>query len=307
METRKKWLVIAIVWAIIGAPNMTIIKAAVGTVDPYMWNIIRLTPVFLVTLPWIVKAWPMICKPRVFRYVMGTGVAMATAFTSLVLAIEASQASYVSIITLLIPIVIMVLSSFLLKERITRRAAAGVALAAFGGMTLVVLPLALAKGAISFYPLATLLGLVNCLSFGLAIVLIRRCSQIAHVPLAAHIGVGALFTVIVSGVLFFLTGQADKPIVITGPVLWGALYSGAWVALIGRMLNVEIYEKLGAATSGVITYFETLLAIIIPVFVLHEKLSITMVVGGIFILLGLYVVEHHKHSHARLHFVWHRH
>ncbi len=306
METRKKWLGIALIWAVAGAPNATIIRTAVDIVDPFMWNIIRLTPVFLVTLPWIIKTWPTIRKPKVFPYVLSSGLSMAVALVCLVLAIKTSQASYVSIITLLIPIATIVLSSFFLKERITRRAAAGVALAALGGMTLVVLPLALAKGAISFYPLATLFGLINCFSFALAMVLIRRCDQVAHVPLAATIGIGALFTVIISGLLFFVTGHAAHPVRINESVLWAALYSGAWVALIGRILNVQIFEKLGAATSGAIVYFETLLAIIIPVFVLHEKLSITMVVGGIFILLGLYIIEHHKHSHARLHFVWHR-
>ena len=306
METRRKWLGIALLWAIIGTPNITIIRIAVDTVDPFMWNIIRLTPVFLVTLPWIIKAWPTIRKPKAFPYVIGSGVSMAIALVSVVLAIKTSQASYVSIITLLTPIAIIVLSSFFLKERITRRAVAGVTLAALGGMALVVLPLALAKGAISFYPLATLFGLINCVSFALAIVLIRRCDQVAHVPLTATIGIGAFFTVVLSVLLFFATGHTISSVHVNESVLWAALYAGAWTSLLGRILNVEIFEKLGSATSGVIVYFETLLAIIIPVFVLHEKLSITMVVGGMFILLGLYIIEHHKHPHARLHFVWHR-
>lgn len=306
MDSRKKWLGIALLWAVMGAPSATITRAVVDSLDPFVWNMLRLAPVFIVTIPWIIKAWPTIRQRQVIGYVLGAGVSMAVAFVSFVLAIKFSQASYASIIMLFTPIIIIVLSALFLKERITRRAIAGVTLAALGGMTLVVLPLALAKGAISFYPLATAFGLLNCLSFGFAIVLMRRCDEVAHVSLAANIGIGALFTAILSGLLYLMLGNGGQPIHIDSSVLWAALYSGAWVALIGRILNVEIFEKLGAATTGAVTYFETLMAIILPVFILHEKLSITMVIGGICIMLGLYIIEHHKHSSARLHFVWHR-
>jgi len=78
-------------------------------------------------------------------------------------------------------------------------------------------------------------------------------------------------------------------------------YSGIVVALIGRALNVWSYERVGGAVMSALGYLETFVAILIPVVVLNEKLSPEMVIGGVLILFGVYIVEHHKHPHAKHH------
>lgn len=306
MKSRKFWLGASILYAVLTAPNATVIKAAVGDIDVHYWNLLRFLPVALVALPFVIKAWPVICRRHVLSRVVGAGLCMSIAVVCYVFAIELSQASYVSIVTLVTPIIIVLLSFLITKERITRRAMTGVTLAALGATVLVVLPLALAQGTISFYPLATLLALINCVGFSLAVVLMRQTNERAHVPLMASIGVAGIFTAIIGGVLFLLMGNTSH--VSTAPsVLAAAIYSGVGVALIGRMTSVKILEKLGASGMGAIEYLEIFLAVLIPVVVLGERLSITMVIGGILILLGLYIIEHRKRPHHKTHFIWRHH
>ena len=116
----------------------------------------------------------------------------------------------------------------------------------------------------------------------------------------------AVFVTIVSAVLYWLVG--DKTMAPNNTEFWlAALYGGIGLAFIGRIMMVAILERLGPALFSGIGYLETFLAILTPIVILGERLSITMVVGGIMILIGLYVIEHHKRPHAHHHYTWRHH
>lgn len=306
MTQSKRWLIIAIIVALLAAPHAMIIRVAVDSADPYYWNILRFAPLAIVLLPMVCKYWQRIVAPGVWPRVFGAGVSMALAVILYTLAIAYSQASYVSIITLTIPIITIVLSIYFLKEKLTHQAVAGISLAALGAVVLVVLPIALAQGAITFYPLATVFALLNSFFISLAIILMREVNEQNNMPLTPVIGVNAIIITLMSVVLFWLLG--DYSMTPTNAYMWlAALYSGFGIAFVFRMLLVKVFEHVGAAMNGAIGYFETFIAILLPVFFIGEKLSITMVVGGVCILLGIYVIEHHRRPHAKQHAVWRHH
>lgn len=306
MKTRKTWLIIALLYAAISAPNATVIKAVVGEIDPYYWTLIRFAPILLLTLPMVIKAWPLLRRKRIWWRVCSSGLLMAIGVICYVLAIEASQASYVSIVSLTIPIIIIVLSALIIKERISARVVSGITLAALGAMVIVVLPVAFTQGATTFYPVATILALINCFCFGLGMVLMRQTSEKAKVPLSVNLGFMSFFSVVFSAMLLFMIGDVSR-VSVEPSILGAALYSGLGIAWLLRIVSVKILANLGAATDGAVGYFGTLVAIIIPIVVLGERLSITMVIGGILILAGLYIVEYHKHLHHKERFAWRQH
>jgi drug/metabolite transporter (DMT)-like permease len=156
-----------------------------------------------------------------------------------------------------------------------------------------------------FYPLATVLGLINCVTYTLAIIYMRKANE-KGVTMPSMVGASALVVAVISFVLFMAVGDHSKTP--TDISFWFAVgYSGIVAALIGRVLNVKAYEHVGASLMSALAYLEMFIAILIPVFVLNEKLSPAMVVGGIFILLGVYVVEHHKHPHVKHHITMRHH
>lgn len=293
------------VYALAVAPNAMITKTATNSADPYYWNVVRFLIVFIFCLPFILKHWHALTDKKALKWVLGSAVCMTIAVIAYTVAIKSSLASYVSIITLMNPIFLVLISPLFTREHISRRTMAGITLAALGAMIVVFIPIALYQNNFAFYPIATVLTLINCIAYTFSIIFIRRADE-AGAPLAGSIGVNALVTVIVSGVLFILIGNPSQT-----PHSWSfflaALYSGAVIGIITRTISVKIFENIGAAFTSALMYFETFLTILLPLLILGEQLSLITVLGGVLILAGIYVIESHKHSHARHHFIWRHH
>lgn len=304
MKQKKKghkWFLVGLVGILLAAPNATVIRSSVGEIDPTLFNALRFGLLSLCLVPYIVIKRRQITA-QALRYSLLVGIFMATAVVTYVWAVKESQASYVAILTLITPVIFILYSMKLDKQRINRRSFAGISLAAAGAFTIVALPIVLHQQSdFVFYPLATLLILGNCLSFPLAIIFSKKAHQ-AGSPIMATLGISAI--VICSVSVFMLPFSSAQPIssISTG-VVFGIFYSGFVVALLSRYLNIASYERVGPVVNGGLAYTETLLAVLIPVFVLGEQLSREMVIGGILILVGVYIIEHHKssnHKHSHI-------
>jgi len=291
-QKRWPWFLVGLAGILIAAPNATIIRHTTVGADPTLFNILRFGFLSLALTPYIFLKRRSL-RGNALKHSLLVGVFMSIAVTSYVWAISLSQASYVTIITLLSPIIFICYSVRLNKEKISHRSIAGISLAAAGAFTIVALPILLKQGSVSqIYPFATVLSLINTLSFPLAIIFSKRAHD-AGAPLLATLGVSA-WVIFLSSVITVPLSLGGEEITINHRILFGALYSAVMVALISRLLGILVYERLGAVTSSLLAYLETLIAVILPVLLIKEILSKEMVVGGIFILIGVYVVERHK-------------
>ncbi len=297
----RRWFWIALVAALLAAPNATIVRVAIDSADPYYWIATRFILISIVCLPFVIKARKVFAKSKARRELLKASIALTIAMLSFTFAVYYSQASYVSIITLMTPIIFVTLSARFVGERINSRSVAGITLAAAGAVILVLLPIALQQGGVTFYPLATVFGLIDCIAYAFGIIYLRRADE-AGVGTMASIGVSATMTALVASLLLVLYGDFHR-IPVDGGYWLAVAYSALIVALLARALNVIVYERLGSTTVSALGYLQTLAAILIPVAVLGEKLSPEMVIGGALILFGVYVVESHKHPHGRHHFI----
>ena len=299
------WFWLAVVAALLATPNATIIRVAVNDADPLYWTISRFALIALVCLPFVLRAGKVLRKPAARRELAKASAALTVAMLSYVFAIYYSQASYVSIITLLTPILFVIFSTKLVGEKINSRAVAGITLAAFGAMVLVILPIALQHDGTAFYPVATMLALINCVSYALTTVYLRKADE-AGVTTPVAIGVSSGLIALIAMILFVPFGDWTRT-PMDGNYLAAVAYSALVVALLVRAFNVLAYERLGSAVLSALTYLQIFVAVLIPVFVLHEQLSPAMVIGGALILLGVYVVEARKHPHIKHHLIHHNH
>lgn len=232
------------------------------------------------------------------------GLYLAVAVSAFVHAVKVSQANYVAIIALLTPIVLLIYSVRLYGEKLSQRTLSGITLAALGGCVLVLLPLADASGGVHFYPLATVLMLMNCLTYPVAILTLKKANE-TGVSMVSLIGLTSLVVAAISAVLLVVIGgDVTAP---TGGEWFTIAYSGLAVALIGRMCKVWSFEHIGAAATSAVMYVETFLAIVLPIVVLHERLTVSTVVGGMLVLAGVYVVESHRLLAHRQHHFWRSH
>ena len=294
---------ICLVSSLIAAPNATIIRVAVESADPWYWTMVRFLVIGLVVLPLMYRERRQLGTWKARRAVLMASVLLTIGLICYVYALLESQASYVSIITLINPILVVLFSALFFKERVSPRAVAGVTLAMIGAMTLVILPIALQQKGIAFYPLATLLAVANSVSFAGALLFMRTANE-QGVGLPMIIGCSVWMTFVVSAAGFLLFGDMAK--VPNDVGFWASvLFSGVVVGLINRSVTVRSLEVIGSALTSAIGYVQAFVAILIPVVVLHEKLSAEMVIGGILILIGVYVVEHHKSLRAKHHLIMH--
>jgi drug/metabolite transporter (DMT)-like permease len=298
-KTNKNfWFLVGLLSVVLAGPNATIIKYSLGSIDPFLYNSLRFLLVALVTTPFLLKDSRRLNKKNL-KLAATAGLYMAVAVTVFVWAIKLSGASYVSIVTLITPIILMIYSAKLVGEKVTYRALAGISLAALGAMVIVVLPVALAQsGSVHFKPLATVFALGNCLTFPLSIIYFKKANQ-AGIPMPSLMSISSWLVFVASALCLLIFGGVTT--VVQHQAWFGIFYSGLVVALLARALSVVSYEHIGSAVIGSLFYVETFIAITLPLIFLHEKLSVELVAGGILILVGVYVVEYHKTVHHKHH------
>lgn len=297
-----KWFLVALMGAILTAPNGIFVRLASEGVSPLQINVLRFLIVALVCAPFVWRERHLLNATRLVS-LLRAGVYLAVAVSAYVTAVKMSLASYAEIILLLTPIVLLVYSVKFYGEHLTRRTISGISLAAMGAVVLVALPFAQGSG-VAFYPMATLLLVVNCLMYPLAIFEFKKINE-SGISTMTTIGVSAF---VVSVLSFAMMLFAGTPLVMPSAGHWASIvYSGLAVALLGRMCKVWSMEHIGTAVTSAVMYLEIFLGIVLPILFLHEKLSPATLIGGAFVLFGVYVVESHKRLVHHRHHIWRAH
>lgn len=301
-KTAVRWLLVALLATLIAAPNGLVVKMTFGDISPFLVNFLRFIIVTLIAAPAIWRNRQLLTRKQIAGPIYA-GIYITVAATTFVTAIKLSQASYVNIITLITPVILLIYSVKLYKERLERRAITGITLAAIGALLLVVLPFA-QQGSIAFYPMATFLTLLNCFIYPLAIIQTKKANE-AGMPMIVIVGISSAVVAVLS---FLMLAFSDTPTRLPTSHEWlGVLFSGIGVVFISQMLKVLSYEHVGVAVTSTMMYLETFLGILLPVFILREHISVITVVGGIFVLLGVYAVESHTLLAHKHHHYWRSH
>lgn len=291
------WLSIGLIAQLLIAPNSTVMKVLVDQIDPLLFNAIRGSIAVLVSLPFVIMAISKINKTNL-AYVVAAGLCMTIATIANVLALQASQASYVVVMSLLNPIILVVLSSRLMGEKVSFRSSAGITLAALGAFVAVSLPLFIGGDtSLQFYPLATVLMLFSCFFFPLGLIMFHKAHE-SGLSLPAVQGMSSVVIAVISFIAFYAVGGSIDGVSELSTSSWiGIVYSGVVVIFIARIMANASLERIGASAFGGLVYLENIVAVIIPVLFLSEKLSVAMILGGVLMLVGVYLTEKHRIKH----------
>lgn len=300
------WWYIGLFGALISAPNTTIIKYVTETLDPFVFIATRFAFLALIGLIYVWFVRHTFTRSGM-RYTLISTLYMTVAVMTYVWAVNQSTASYLSILTLLNPIILVMMSRWLTGEKINSRVLSGVTLGLLGAFIIVAVPIALSQQSdVHFYPFATLLAAANVISYPLAIIYAKKATN-TGVPVMGVLGISSTGVFIVAAVCSIGSlGVVSE--VISEPSIWlSMLYSAIVVALVNRAISIKCYDKLGAGPSASLTYIHTFIAILIPLIVLGEKLSIATVLGGILILVGALIVERKAFGHTKYHHIFRHH
>jgi drug/metabolite transporter (DMT)-like permease len=297
------WLTVGLIAYLLVAPNFTIIRVLIGTLQPLEFTLLRSALIVAVSIPFILTSIHKFNR-RNLTYTLAAGLCVTVATLSLTYGIKYSSASYAAVVGLLSPILLVILSSRFLGERIRFKAMVGIALATIGALVFIIAPTLLGSKIGHYYPLATLLLIVYSVFFTLSIIFSRKSNE-AGLPLFTNAGLMAVVLLVVSFIGMYTVEGFPTNLSHLSVSDWiGIAYSGIIVVFIARVMSVASYERIGASTSSSLSYLSVIVSVVIPLVYLGESLSYNVVIGGIFILLGVYLIDQHqikRHKHVFTH------
>lgn len=242
-------------------------------------------PILLVVI--LIKRVRFDFTPRERRSVL-LGSAIITAhFLIQITGLKYTSATNTGWIIAVSPLVMAVLAFVLLKERLSRNALTGIAIATAGIVLLV------SKG--KFSSLAWLnsfgdwLVLISAHTWALYTIVIRDVSR-AKNPLAVTFAVLAPSAFFVLGYMA-LNSDWSRFVRMPADGIVAMLFLGVLALAVGHWFWQEGVARVGAARSGIYLYLEPVATTTLAVPYLHEKFGVLTALGGLLVLTGVYVAE----------------
>lgn len=221
-----------------------------------------------------------------FTFFLGALFGVAINMLLFLKGLELTTPIHASVIVTITPIIILILSSFFLKEKITRLKILGVILGFCGGILLTILGKSTRIG--DNVPLGNTLIFINAISYSIYIIIIKKLTSKYH-PFT-FIKWLFLFGVIL--VLPFGYGEATEIQWHTfTPYVWFSVLFVVVGATFGTyILNPLALKSLKASTVGVFIYLQPVIAGIFAIFMGVDAVSPVKIIAMLLIFSGVYLV-----------------
>ncbi|MDR9455889.1 MAG: DMT family transporter [Salegentibacter sp.] len=227
--------------------------------------------------------WPRILGSAVFGMVINMlfffkGLSLSTPINS-------------SVIVTLSPVMVLILASILIRERITLLKSIGIIVGLAGALILVLFSADTGSNAPNI-PMGNVLFIVNAFSYGLYLILVKPLTAKYH-P----------FTLMKW--LFLIGVFINFPITIGEftDVQWSSLpFDAIWkmaFVVVGTtfstyLLNIYALKQLSASTISAFIYLQPLIAIVYAISTGADSLNLTKVVAALLVFAGVYMVTKKK-------------
>lgn len=192
-----------------------------------------------------------------------------------------------SLIMTTTPIMVLLIGSVMLKEKITSRKVLGVLIGACGAVILILYGQKLNFNRNGM--LGDFMVMINAISYAIYLVLVKYLMKKYH-PITV------VKWVFVFGAIFafpFGIGQLSE-------IEWASFTSWVWIAVayvlifttfFAYLLNAFALKTVQASTASTYIYLQPLLATMIAVLVASDHLAPLKVISGILIFIGVYLVS----------------
>jgi len=192
-----------------------------------------------------------------------------------------------SLFMVLCPILILLISAIIIKEKITKRKIFGILIGLAGAIILIIHSSTSNDKIASFYGDALIM--LNAASYALYLVLVRKLIKKYH-PITVIKWVFIFGTILV-------IPFGGKELVATN---WQSFTSEIWIAtgyvlifttFLAYLLNGYALTKVLPSTVGFYIYFQPLIASGFAILVGHDHLDILKVISAIFLFYGVYLIN----------------
>lgn len=275
--------------------NHTLAKGVMPTyIEPFGFILLRVTGAAV--LFWIISLffpkekiatsdWPRILGCAFFGMVINMlfffkGLSLSTPINS-------------SVIITLSPVMVLILASILIKERITLLKTLGIIIGMAGAIVLVLFSSEESINAPNV-PVGNMLFIVNAFSYGLYLILVK--------PLTKKYS-----SITLMKWLFFIAIFINLPVTIGEfkavewtelpfDAIWKMAYVVVGTTFTTYLLNIYALKQLSAATISAFIYLQPLIAIAFAIAVGADKLTLVKAIAAILVFAGVYMVSIKKNN-----------
>ena len=289
MQSAKWSILLPVIATLFWGGNFVAGRMTLPEVPPFTLSLLRWSIALLILVPFTYRDIRANYRQyaKHWKALMGMGFLGIAAFTVTVYeSILHTSAINAAILSSWAPLMIVIVSFFVLKEKINSSQVVGLVMSFVGVMWIV------SKGSLTQFSqmelnMGDLLMLMGNLIWAFYSILLRKTS--GHVP-----GLSGFTLSIASGILFLLPGslwemQTQVVRIGTGEIIGALLYLGIFASVISFFCWTLAVQRMGPTKASpflnLVPFFATIFAMII----LNEKLLMAQAIGGMFILVGVYV------------------
>lgn len=289
MNKRNPYFLLVLATVLWGG-NFVIGRAATDSMPPFTLSVLRWCTAFIIFLPF---AWPHLKKEhsllkknwRILILMSITGIA---GFNSLLyLALHYTTSINASLVNTSTPIMIYILSFFILKESLNRNQWIGTILSLAGLLFI------LSKGSLAVlvnfsFNSGDFIVLAAVVCWSIYSILIKRYTGIlpGYSTFLVCMAVGIL---VLSPLAFYETFILKIPVVWSSSAIFTISYTGVFASIVAFISWNTAVVKVGANKAGVFLNLIPVFAVIFAVLFIGESLMWYQLAGGISVIAGVYL------------------
>jgi drug/metabolite transporter (DMT)-like permease len=227
--------------------------------------------------------WPRILGCAVFGMVINMlfffkGLSLSTPINS-------------SVIVTLSPVMVLILASILIRERITLLKTLGIIVGLAGALVLVLFS-AESTGNAPNIPMGNVLFIVNAFSYGLYLILVKPLTAKYHALTLMKwlFLIGVFINLPITIGEFTEVNWASLPF----DAIWKMAFVVAGTTFSTYLLNIYALKQLSASTISVFIYLQPLIAITYAILSGADELNMVKAVAAILVFVGVYMVTKKK-------------
>lgn len=272
--------------------NFVIGKAVANTVPPFTLSFLRWCVALVVFLP---IAWKPLKRDfkqiiKHYKIVIILGITGVASFNTLVyIGVHYTTSINASLMNMLTPVFIYLLSFIFLKEHLTRFQLIGTAIS-FIGVLLIISHGSLQSLVHFTFNKGDLIVIIAVVLWSIYSLLVKQYAK--ELP-----GQSTFFASIVVGIIillpFFLYEQQTMPTAIdwNGLALFAVGYTGIFASIVAFLSWNTGVVRYGANRAGIYLNFIPVFAAVFAVLFLDETLFWSQIIGGVFVIAGVYTTS----------------
>lgn len=196
-----------------------------------------------------------------------------------------------SVIITLSPVMVLILASILIKERITLLKTIGIIIGMAGALVLVLFSSDQNQNAPNI-PMGNVLFIVNAFSYGLYLILVKPLTKKYHaITLMKWLFLIAVFINLpITYTEFVAVDWSNLPF----DAVWKMAYVVLGTTFMTYLLNIYALKQLSASTISAFIYLQPLIAITFAIMVGADSLNWTKGIAATLVFVGVYMVSMKK-------------